>query len=138
MREAAAACLVDCAVDPDGAHRARAVFPPEFVGFQGHFPNIKLMPGVLIVEAIAQAGGILLYHSIPNPKDKIVVLSKIEKTRFRKPVVPGDQLRLTAQILRLKNRLCHLAGQAFVDGEMVVEGELMASLLNVEEMNGRT
>ena len=106
--------------------------------FQGHFPKLKLMPGVLIVEALAQAGGILLYHSIPNPNDKVVVLSKIENFKFRKPVVPGDQLRLAAQILKLKNRVCHLAGQASVDGNVVVEGELMASVLSLEEMNGRT
>lgn len=106
--------------------------------FQGHFPKFKLMPGVLIVEAIAQAGGILLYHSIPNPQDKIVVLSKIVNTKFRKPVVPGDQLRLTAQILKLRNRICHLAGQASVDGDVAVEGELMATVLTLEEMNGRT
>lgn len=105
--------------------------------FQGHFPKLKIMPGVLIVEAVAQAGGILLYHSIPDPQDKVVVLSKIEKARFRRPVVPGDQLQLTAQIIKLKNRVCHLSGQASVDGEVVMEGELMASLLVLGEMNGR-
>lgn len=106
--------------------------------FQGHFPKIKIMPGVLIVEAIAQAGGILLYHSIDNPQDKIVLLSKIENIKFRKPVVPGDQLRLMAQVIKLKSRICHLSGQALVDGEVVVEGELMASLLDLEEMNVRS
>lgn len=106
--------------------------------FQGHFPQIKIMPGVLIVEAIAQAGGILLYHSIDNPQTKIVLLSKIENARFRKPVVPGDQLRLTAQIIKLKSRICHLSGQALVDGEVVVEGELMASLLDLGELNVRS
>jgi 3-hydroxyacyl-[acyl-carrier-protein] dehydratase/UDP-3-O-[3-hydroxymyristoyl] N-acetylglucosamine deacetylase/3-hydroxyacyl-[acyl-carrier-protein] dehydratase len=106
--------------------------------FQGHFPQIKIMPGVLIVEAIAQAGGILLYHSIDKPETKIVLLSKIEKAKFRKPVVPGDQLRLTARIIKLKSRICHLSGQALVDGEVVVEGELMASLLDLGELNVRS
>jgi beta-hydroxyacyl-ACP dehydratase FabZ len=106
--------------------------------FQGHFPQIKIMPGVLIVEAIAQAGGILLNPSIDNPERKIVLLSKIENAKFRKPVVPGDQLRLTAQIIKLKSRICHLSGQALVDGEVVVEGELMASLLDLGEMNVRS
>jgi len=106
--------------------------------FQGHFPQIKIMPGVLIVEAIAQAGGILLYHSIDKPETKIVLLSKIENAKFRKPVVPGDQLRLTARIIKLKSRICHLSGQALVDGEVVVEGELMASLLDLREMNVRS
>ena len=62
--------------------------------FQGHFPQIKLMPGVLVVEALAQAGGILLAYSIPDPETKLVVLGKISNAKFRKPVVPGDQLIL--------------------------------------------
>ena len=99
--------------------------------FQGHFPQIKIMPGVLIVEAIAQAGGILLYHSIPNPQTKIVLLSKLENVKFRRPVVPGDQLELRAEILKLKSRICHLSGRALVGGEVAVEGEMMASLLDL-------
>jgi 3-hydroxyacyl-[acyl-carrier-protein] dehydratase len=102
--------------------------------FQGHFPRIKIMPGVLIVEAIAQAGGILLYHSIPDPEKKMVVLSKIGEAKFRKPVVPGDQLRLEAEIIKLKTRICQIRGRALVDGEVVVEGDIIASLLNFEEM----
>ena len=104
--------------------------------FQGHFPGIKIMPGVLIVEAIAQAGGILLYHSIPEPEKKLVVLGKIDQTKFRRPVVPGDQLRLEARIIKLKTRFCHIMGKALVDGEVAVEGDIIASLLNLEDMNG--
>lgn len=103
--------------------------------FQGHFPALKVMPGVLVVEAIAQAGGILLYKSIPDPDKKIVFLSKIDKTKFRKPVVPGDQLRLEVEMIRLKSKFCHVRGKALVDGEVVVEGEVMASLMNLEELN---
>jgi len=106
--------------------------------FQGHFPQIKIMPGVLIVEAIAQAGGILLYHSIPNPQTKIVLLSKLENVKFRRPVVPGDQLELRAEILKLKNRICHLRGRALVGGETAVEGEMMASLLDLQEAHARS
>ena len=62
--------------------------------FQGHFPEVRIMPGVLIVEALAQAGGILLFHSISNPEKKLVLLSKIDEMKFRKPVVPGDQLQI--------------------------------------------
>jgi len=102
--------------------------------FQGHFPKRKIMPGVLVVEAIAQAGGILLYHSIPEPENKLVFLSKIDKTKFRKPVVPGDQLMLKAEIIKLKSKFCHVKGTALVDNEVVVEGDVMASLLNKEDI----
>jgi len=105
--------------------------------FQGHFPKLKIMPGVLIIEAVAQAGGILLFHSIPDPLSKIVLLSKVDNTRFRKPVVPGDQLRLEAEIIKLKARFCFLRGRALVDGEIVVEGDITASLLDASEFHGR-
>jgi beta-hydroxyacyl-ACP dehydratase FabZ len=105
--------------------------------FQGHFPDLKVMPGVLIVEAIAQAGGILLYHSIPDPEKKFVMLSKIDNTKFRRPVVPGDQLRLEAEIVRFKSKFCYFRGNASVGGEVAVEGELTASLLDLEELNAR-
>jgi 3-hydroxyacyl-[acyl-carrier-protein] dehydratase/UDP-3-O-[3-hydroxymyristoyl] N-acetylglucosamine deacetylase/3-hydroxyacyl-[acyl-carrier-protein] dehydratase len=95
------------------------------------------MPGVLIVEAIAQAGGILLFHSIPDPEHKFVVLSKIINAKFRRPVVPGDQLMLEAEILKLKSRFCHLKGRATVEGEVAAEGELIAALLDLEDVNGR-
>ena len=105
--------------------------------FQGHFPAIKVMPGVLVVEAVAQAGGILLYKSIEEPEKKIVFLTKIDNTKFRKPVVPGDQLRLEVKMLRLKSRFCHIQGKALVDGEVVVEGDVMASLMNIEDLHGK-
>lgn len=105
--------------------------------FQGHFPQIKIMPGVLVLESIAQAGGILLYHSIDDPSDKIVLLSKIDKAKFRRPVVPGDQLRLEVEILKLKNRFCHLTGRALVENEIAAEAEFMASLLVLKEAHGR-
>ncbi len=104
--------------------------------FQGHFPKRKIMPGVLLVEAVAQAGGILLYHSIPAPETKFVMLSKIEGAKFRRPVVPGDQLYLEAEILKLKNAFCFLHGKASVDGEIAVEGDILASLLDMDEVNG--
>ena len=103
--------------------------------FQGHFPGFKVMPGVLIIEAVAQAGGILLFHSIPDPQTKLVLLSKIDKAKFRRTVVPGDQLRLEAEIIKLKSRFCHLKGKALVDGELAVEGEIMAFVVDAEEMN---
>lgn len=105
--------------------------------FQGHFPEIKIMPGVLIIEAVAQVGGILLYHSIPDPKSKIVFLSKINNVKFRKPVIPGDQLRLEAKIIKLRSKFCVLEGKAYVDDELVAEGEMSAALLDLEELNVR-
>ncbi len=105
--------------------------------FQGHFPHLKVMPGVLVAEAIAQAGGILLYHSIPNPEKVLVFLSAIKNAKFRRPVVPGDQMRIEAEILKLRSKFCYVKGNASVDGESVAEGEVMASLLNLEELNER-
>lgn len=105
--------------------------------FQGHFPIKRIMPGVLIIEALAQTGGILLFNSIPEPEGKIVVLSKISNSKFRRPVVPGDQLQLKVEFLRLKNRICHSRGLAYVGDELAVESEVMASLMSLEEMNGR-
>jgi 3-hydroxyacyl-[acyl-carrier-protein] dehydratase/UDP-3-O-[3-hydroxymyristoyl] N-acetylglucosamine deacetylase/3-hydroxyacyl-[acyl-carrier-protein] dehydratase len=106
--------------------------------FQGHFPGKMIMPGVLIIEAIAQAGGILLYNSIPDPQRTFVVLSKIDNAKFRRPVVPGDQLEIEAEILKLKGKYCLLKGRATVEGEVAAEGEMVASLLDLEEMNERT
>jgi len=105
--------------------------------FQGHFPDLKIMPGVLILEAIAQAGGIVLFHALPEPKKKMVVLSKIDKARFKRMVVPGDQLRLEVELVRLKGRICHIRGRALVDGEVATEAEIFATLLDVEELNAR-
>ena len=105
--------------------------------FQGHFPELKIMPGVLILEAIAQAGGICLFHSLPDPKRKMVVLSKIDKAKFKRMVVPGDQLRLEVELVKLKGRICHIRGRAVVDGEIAAEGEIFATLLDREDLNAR-
>ncbi|MCX6562202.1 MAG: 3-hydroxyacyl-ACP dehydratase FabZ [Candidatus Aminicenantes bacterium] len=103
--------------------------------FQGHFPDIRIMPGVLIVEAMAQAGGILLFNSIPDPEKKFVMLSKIDDMKFRRPVVPGDQLRLECEFIKFKSRFFQLHGKALVDGEVAVEGDMLASLMDRGEMN---
>lgn len=103
--------------------------------FQGHFPEIKIMPGVLIVEAVAQAGGVLLYNSMPEPEKKLIVLSKIQKVKFRRVVVPGDQLKLEVEIIKLRGKICHVMGKATVEGEVVAEGEIIATVLDLEELN---
>ena len=103
--------------------------------FQGHFPDLKVMPGVLVMEAIAQTGGILLYHSIPNPENKLVFLSTIDKAKFRKPIVPGDQIRIEVNVLKLKNKICQIRGKALVEGEVAAEGEILAAVLDIEDLN---
>ncbi len=103
--------------------------------FEGHFPEVKIMPGVLIVEAIAQAGGILLYHSLPEPAKKLVVLSKLQGVRFRKIVVPGDQIELHAEIVKVRARFATIKGRASVNNEIAVEGEVSAAIIDLEEAN---
>jgi 3-hydroxyacyl-[acyl-carrier-protein] dehydratase/UDP-3-O-[3-hydroxymyristoyl] N-acetylglucosamine deacetylase/3-hydroxyacyl-[acyl-carrier-protein] dehydratase len=103
--------------------------------FEGHFPEVKIMPGVLIVEAVAQAGGILLYHSLPDAAKKLVVLSKLQNVKFRKIVVPGDQMRLEAEIIKVRPRFAKIRGRAIVDKEIVVEGEIAAAIIDLEEAN---
>jgi 3-hydroxyacyl-[acyl-carrier-protein] dehydratase/UDP-3-O-[3-hydroxymyristoyl] N-acetylglucosamine deacetylase/3-hydroxyacyl-[acyl-carrier-protein] dehydratase len=103
--------------------------------FQGHFPELRVMPGVLVVEAMAQAGGVLLYKSIPDPEGKLVFLSKLDNIKFRKPVVPGDQIRLEAEIVKLKSRVCHIKARAIVGQNVVTEGDIMASLADLEGLN---
>lgn len=103
--------------------------------FEGHFPEVKIMPGVLIVEAVAQAGGILLYHTLPDAAKKLVVLSKLKNIKFRKIVVPGDQMRLEAEIVKARARFAVIRGRAIVDKEIVVEGEISAAIIDLEEAN---
>jgi beta-hydroxyacyl-ACP dehydratase FabZ len=97
--------------------------------FQGHFPGRPIMPGVLIIEAMAQVGGILALLSIPeNLGNPSIFLMGVDKVRFRKPVVPGDQLRLELTTLRSGKKFWKMQGQAFVNQTMVTEAELMAAV----------
>jgi UDP-3-O-[3-hydroxymyristoyl] N-acetylglucosamine deacetylase/3-hydroxyacyl-[acyl-carrier-protein] dehydratase len=98
--------------------------------FQGHFPGAPTMPGVLILEAMAQVGGLLLLHSIDDPNDKLMYFMGIDGARFRRPVTPGDQLRFKLTLLKLKNRTSKMKGEAFVDGQLVAEAELMATVVD--------
>jgi UDP-3-O-[3-hydroxymyristoyl] N-acetylglucosamine deacetylase / 3-hydroxyacyl-[acyl-carrier-protein] dehydratase len=97
--------------------------------FQGHFPGHPIMPGVLIIEAMAQAGGALLLTSVPDPVGKLVYFTGIDAARFRRPVVPGDQLRLECELIKLRGAICKMRGTATVAGEKVAEAELMAKLV---------
>jgi len=96
--------------------------------FQGHFPGAPVMPGVLILEAMGQAGGILAHESLDKPEpDSLVFFTGIDKARFRKPVVPGDQLIFELKLLKKRARVVRMAGVATVDGAKVAEAELMAA-----------
>jgi UDP-3-O-[3-hydroxymyristoyl] N-acetylglucosamine deacetylase/3-hydroxyacyl-[acyl-carrier-protein] dehydratase len=97
--------------------------------FVGHFPGHPIMPAVLIIEAMAQCGGVLLLNKVPRPKEKLVYFMGIEKAKFRRPVMPGDQLRFELKLLKLKGRICKMSGLAFVDGALVAEAELMSTVV---------
>ncbi|HZS09782.1 MAG TPA: 3-hydroxyacyl-ACP dehydratase FabZ [Blastocatellia bacterium] len=96
--------------------------------FGGHFPGAPVMPGVLIIEALAQAGAVLLFREVPDRDSKLLYFTSIEEARFRKPVVPGDQLRLEVEVLKYKLGYCKLKAAAYVDGTLVTEA-LIASAL---------
>lgn len=97
--------------------------------FQGHFPDYPIMPGVLLIEAIAQAGGALLLNEIPDRGDKLMVFTGIERAKFRRPVVPGDQVRLEVEVLNWRSRAVRMQGNAFVDGKLVCEAIVMCQLV---------
>jgi len=96
--------------------------------FQGHFPDTPIMPGVLIVEAMGQAGGVLVTESLPpEKKGKLIYFMGFDSVRFRKPVVPGDQLILELEMLKMRSKVVKMAGVAKVDGKTVAEAQLMAA-----------
>lgn len=101
--------------------------------FDGHFPDFPVMPGVLIVEAMAQTAGVLVLKSIPDREQKLVLLVSIEFAKFRKPVVPGDQLRIEMTLLKRKASVAKMAGKATVDGVVVAEAECMCKLADKSE-----
>ncbi|UZP68890.1 3-hydroxyacyl-ACP dehydratase FabZ [Desulfovibrio mangrovi] len=103
--------------------------------FQGHFPGIPVMPGVLIMEALAQAGGLLVIKSTDTTiEDKLFLFTGMEKVRFRKPVYPGDKLELRCSLIRQKLKLWKMEGKAYVDGKLAAEAEMTAAIMNKEDM----
>jgi 3-hydroxyacyl-[acyl-carrier-protein] dehydratase len=97
--------------------------------FQGHFPDYPIMPGVLMVEAIAQAGGALLLSEIPDRDSKLMVFTSIENARFRRPVTPGDQLRIEVTVLNWRSRAVKMSGSITVDGKLVCDAVVMCQVV---------
>jgi UDP-3-O-[3-hydroxymyristoyl] N-acetylglucosamine deacetylase/3-hydroxyacyl-[acyl-carrier-protein] dehydratase len=98
--------------------------------FQGHFPGHPIMPGVLIIEAMAQVGGMLLLGTIEDPDQKVVYFMSLDNVKFRRPVLPGDQLRCELEMLQNRGKTCRMKGVAYVEGNIVAEAEMMARVVD--------
>jgi len=97
--------------------------------FQGHFPGKPIMPGVLIIEAMAQTGGLLLLQEVPDRENKLLYFVAVDGARFRRPVVPGDQLKLEIKVVSWRGDFCKLDGRATVDGQLAAEATLMCKMV---------
>ena len=97
--------------------------------FQGHFPGFPIMPGVLVVEAMAQAGGMIMMAEIPDREKRLVVFTGIERAKFRRPVTPGDQLRIEVEVLSFRTRAGRIHGRALVDGKLACEATLTCQVV---------
>jgi beta-hydroxyacyl-ACP dehydratase FabZ len=124
--------LVDRILETDGATRMvglkNVTINEPF--FQGHFSDHPVMPGVLVVEALAQVGVILLFSSDADRASKLVYFSAIDNCRFRHPVIPGDQIRLVVTVLKRRGRYFKMRGEALVDGKMAAEAELSCAIVD--------
>jgi 3-hydroxyacyl-[acyl-carrier-protein] dehydratase len=101
--------------------------------FQGHFPGQPIMPGVLIIESMAQTGGVLLLMDVPDRDNKLIYFVAIDNARFRRPVVPGDQLRIELTVLSCRGTFCKLEGRASVNGELAAEATMMCKMVDKNE-----
>ena len=130
----ATSILVDAVTEHEDGRRIVGVknvtVTEEF--FQGHFPGHPIMPGVLIIEAMAQVGGMLLmgYFEGQNVEDKVVYFMSLDNVKFRRPVVPGDQIRFELDMLQFRGKTCRMKGVGYVDGQVVAEAEMMASVVD--------
>jgi 3-hydroxyacyl-[acyl-carrier-protein] dehydratase len=96
--------------------------------FQGHYPGHPIMPGVLIIEAMAQVGGLLMLHSFDEPENKLPFFAGIDNARFRRPVVPGDRIIIEAELIKLKGRISKVRAISYVEGEIAAEANLMFAI----------
>jgi len=97
--------------------------------FQGHFPGYPIMPGVLVIEAMAQAGAIIMMAAIEDREKKLVVFTGIERAKFRRPVTPGDQLRIEVEVLSMKTRVGRIEGKAYLDGKVACQATLTCQVV---------
>jgi len=103
--------------------------------FQGHFPGKPIMPGVMILECMAQTGGLLLLQEIPDRDEKLMYLASMNDVKFRRPVVPGDQLRVEVEILTWKGDLCKIQARAYVREELATEAKMMCVMVDRDRAN---
>jgi 3-hydroxyacyl-[acyl-carrier-protein] dehydratase len=124
--------LIDRVVEFEPAKRLVALknvtFNEPF--FQGHFPGYPIMPGVLVIEAMAQAGAIIIMRDIPDRENKLAVFTSIDKAKFRRPVTPGDQLRIEVNVLAFKSRVGRMEAKAFVEGKLACQAILTCSIVS--------
>ncbi|MEK7381285.1 MAG: 3-hydroxyacyl-ACP dehydratase FabZ, partial [Gemmatimonadota bacterium] len=124
--------LVDRIIEIEGDHRIVGIknvtINEPF--FQGHFPGHPIMPGVLIIEAMAQVGGFLLLGTIERPESKVVYFMSLDNVKFRRPVIPGDQLRCEVVMVQHRGRTFRMRGTAWVDGRLVAEADMMARVVD--------
>jgi 3-hydroxyacyl-[acyl-carrier-protein] dehydratase len=98
--------------------------------FQGHFPGQPIMPGVLIIESMAQTGGLLLLQEVPDRENKLLYFVAVDGARFRRPVVPGDQLKVEMKVISWRGDFCKLEGRATVNGQLAAEATLMCKMVD--------